>query len=101
MEYSERGIPILTHEEKVNALRSCIEQNAPEDAMGHIQDLIFADRVACISVVDAAREVIERYAKDLMHIAQYQYWFTLNEGELSREFIRFGKPTPVLLNVQH
>jgi len=38
--HDDKGIPILTIEEKINALKYCIDQDADEDAMGHLFDLI-------------------------------------------------------------
>jgi hypothetical protein len=45
-EFSDRGIPILSLGEKVDALRYCLEMDIErgghrEDAMGHLFDLIY------------------------------------------------------------
>ena len=40
MEFSDNGIPILTMEEKLNALTYCIKNDANKDAVGHLIDLL-------------------------------------------------------------
>lgn len=40
IQYSSRGIPILSLPEKVEALRECLESGSHEDAMGHLFDLM-------------------------------------------------------------
>jgi len=40
MEFSENGIPILTMEEKLDALAYCIKNDDDEDAVGHLVDLL-------------------------------------------------------------
>lgn len=40
MKHSPQGIPILTMEEKLEALRHCIAEQSFEDAAGHLCDLL-------------------------------------------------------------
>lgn len=40
MQFSERGIPILTIREKCDSLAICLENGDHEDAEGHIWDLL-------------------------------------------------------------
>lgn len=42
MEYkfTDRGIPILTLDKKIEALRHCLAKGQDEDALGHICDLL-------------------------------------------------------------
>jgi hypothetical protein len=39
--FSEHGIPILSLSDKIEGLRYCLENDHPEDAMGHLFDLIY------------------------------------------------------------
>lgn len=41
MEFSERGIPILSLDDKLDALKMCIEDCSDEDAIGHLFDLMY------------------------------------------------------------
>jgi hypothetical protein len=40
LDYSPRGVPILTVDEKLVALATCIKDEAQEDAIGHLFDLL-------------------------------------------------------------
>jgi hypothetical protein len=39
-QFDSKGIPILTLEEKLDALKTCMLDGSDEDAMGHLFDLI-------------------------------------------------------------
>lgn len=40
LQFSERGVPILTLDRKIEALKACIKDGSREDAVGHLFDLI-------------------------------------------------------------
>tara|TARA_B100000614_G_scaffold258752_1_gene281780 strand:+ start:50881 stop:51075 length:195 start_codon:yes stop_codon:yes gene_type:complete len=41
MNDTQNGVPVLTMQKKLDALKYCIENDAHEDAVGHLLDLLF------------------------------------------------------------